>query len=362
MYKKRKPENALQNESEIKSIMDLPQTDNCVFALNLNKDLKEEHVIIGELKNVQRYLLGYDVELLENKKRPFGTLIDELSDTTNMDSFIHACYELNQYTPDYFYNGGFNKSLEFLKIAASSSNLAEQFVAIRILQEKNRELKNNVTHDINIYDVIAWPFLFESSAKEAIINWQQIRRKEGNLRNVFPHSINENLEFLLHTSSLYSAKGNYIIVYQVADTCILSLLLWYMHIVFSENEYFQECKNCGRMFHASHKGGELCSDECKKNQRRLNKAKFDEKAKETDYEPAYKRVYMYWYNRLSKIKKDSSIPAKRILFLDQKFKDFCDEAKLRKKRVRLGTAEFKDFNEWLFAQQAYADTLFKNWN
>lgn len=134
----------------------IPYTENCMFALNLNMERREEHVIIGEFENVQRFLLGYNADLLVNEKRPFGTLIDELSEVTDNLNFLSARNELSLY-PFNTYRHEVNESLIFLHESTASTNLAKKFVAIRIYQEFYKAKKNTSyvnRRSINLYDII----------------------------------------------------------------------------------------------------------------------------------------------------------------------------------------------------------------
>lgn len=345
-----------KTEEKLADILSVPHTENCVIALNLDKDLKEEHVLIGELKNIQRYLLGYDAELLANEKRPFGTLVEELSETNDSLSFLYARNGLSLYPPRIA--STFHESLQFIKETAASSNLAKKFVAIRIFQElfKTDSSKEKDVYLSDIIQNISWPFSYnESSAKKVILQWQQNRHTVENLRHLFMFESDRTLFNPLYT--LFTADGKSMTSYQAADTSIISLLPWYMLSVYSTEEYFQICKQCGKVYHATQKRQGFCSDECLRIQRRINKASFDERAKVTAYEPEYKRIYMYWYNRLKKIDSYVSVSAEEKEQLFSEFKDFCFEAKKRKNSVKKRNTEFAEFRNWLIEQQNHADLL-----
>ena len=38
---------------------EIPITNNCILALNLDFERSNEHILIGELREIQRYLRGY---------------------------------------------------------------------------------------------------------------------------------------------------------------------------------------------------------------------------------------------------------------------------------------------------------------
>lgn len=346
----------IDNESKtaIRRLNQLSQTENCVIALSLDEKRKEEHVLIGELTNVKKYLLGYNSKLLANEKRPLGTLINEMCDKTNIENFIHIQFHMFSCFPN-IRKTIFEEDLRVHEKIMKSKNLAERFVAIKLVEERIRQLKDD--HLQRIDGIIAWPYLGENYTKDILVKWQMHRGDEKRFRSVFPHGPSYMIDFMMSTQTLYAANGKDIAVYQVVDRSIISLLLWYIHIAFQNNEYYKECRNCGEMFRAKNSHEKLCSDACKKNRRRINKAKFDKRAKETKYELADKRVYMYWYNRLSKIKKDTLVPDNEKEFLRSKFKAFRNEALIKKSLVKSGELEFQQFNEWLLEQEGVADTL-----
>jgi hypothetical protein len=58
---------------------EIPITQNVVFAMRLDTDTEQEHIIIGELPEVLRYLRGGDGKILKQSKRSFGSFIVECS-------------------------------------------------------------------------------------------------------------------------------------------------------------------------------------------------------------------------------------------------------------------------------------------
>ena len=127
--------------------------------------------------------------------------------------------------------------------------------------------------------------------------------------------------------------------------------------VYGKKTYLQNCKRCGRLFRANTANiPTFCSDECKKAQNRENKRRFDEKARFASYESAYKVTYMYFYNRMVKLRKNAA-GTDRLSRAETAFSAFCDEAVKRKKAVSSGQADTREFESWLLRQRDVIDRI-----
>ena len=74
--------------------------------------------------------------------------------------------------------------------------------------------------------------------------------------------------------------------------------------VYDNHLYFQRCKLCNNLFLAKTANiPTYCGEDCKREAVRLNKQRFDEKAKTLDYERQHKNSCMYWYNKVKKLQK-----------------------------------------------------------
>ncbi|OLN26351.1 hypothetical protein DSOL_5011 [Desulfosporosinus metallidurans] len=87
--------------------------------------------------------------------------------------------------------------------------------------------------------------------------------------------------------------------YTTADQSLIPLIAYALKRLYDGKKYFQKCKVCGRLFLACTANiPTLCSDECRREQRKLNKRKYDGEKKDLDYEKSAKNTYMYWYKRV----------------------------------------------------------------
>lgn len=154
---------------------------------------------------------------------------------------------------------------------------------------------------------------------------------------------------------LYSTKG--VKEYYTTNGSLFPIIVYYLKTVYNEKTYIQSCKLCDKLFRANTANiPTFCSAKCKREQGKINKRRFDEKAKQTPSEMAYKKQYMFCYNRIKKLRKNA--PNSELLSEAEKmFKDFCKEALRLKKQVRNGKMTDTDFENWMFQEVGKFETL-----
>lgn len=100
----------------------------------------------------------------------------------------------------------------------------------------------------------------------------------------------------------------------------------------------------------------LCSDRCRKASRKAAKRQFDGRAKGKDYEQAYDREYMFWYNRITKLKK-AGAPPEQIGRAQAALKEFRKEALLRKQQVKEKKLPANQFISWMIGQETVIEGI-----
>jgi hypothetical protein len=75
----------------------------------------------------------------------------------------------------------------------------------------------------------------------------------------------------------------------------------------------------------------LCSDVCRRVQGRENKRRHDERAKGVSYERAAKTAYMYWYNKMVKLR-GMGLTREKMDEAEGLFQSYMDEAARRRKQ------------------------------
>ena len=133
---------------------------------------------------------------------------------------------------------------------------------------------------------------------------------------------------------------------------------YYLNTVYTKQAFFQYCKRCGKLYvaHTAKVKG-FCSEECRKAQQKDNRKKYDDSVKGDVAESNYRAAYMYWYNRMKKLRRDPDVDAGKLAELEREFKAFRDEATRRKKEVQRKRADVGAFMAWLDEQRSRFDEL-----
>ena len=133
-------------------------------------------------------------------------------------------------------------------------------------------------------------------------------------------------------------------------------LIYYRQRILDAGLLMRRCSQCGRIFFGPDARSTLCSDRCRKASRKIAKRQFDGRAKGKDYEQAYDREYMFWYNRINKLKK-AGAPPEQIGRAQAALKEFRKEALLRKQQVKEKKLPASQFISWMIGQEAVIEGI-----
>ena len=142
----------------------------------------------------------------------------------------------------------------------------------------------------------------------------------------------------------------------VATHSLRPMLIYYRQRILDAGLLMRKCRHCGKIFFASDSRTNLCSEECRNASKKVARKSFEEKAKGQPYEQAYDREYMFWYNRISKLKKEGA-SAEQVEQAETAFKSFCDKASRRKNRVKNGTMRLEEFTNWMIEQEPIIEKI-----
>lgn len=330
-----------------KNMAEIPITQHCVFALFFDKDKNNEHIVIGEMSEVRKYIHGEnETKIIADVIRPFGTFILELSKPIARklaDIKAALVSSTGRKKSPYF-----SQSKEILLELYNSDNLIYRFVALLIWQEYNKACKDKHFDLYTAIEDISLPLMF--SLKNDIIEWQKDTPQE-------PLS-HLSSEYFKYSPIVLYDKSKSMNEYYAADVSLLPLVIYYLKTIYGNDTYIQTCKLCKKLFRAKTVHiATFCSIECKREQARVNKRRFDEKAKETPHERQYKNEYMYWYNKVKKLQSDKTFDAERLKEIETVFSDFCKDALKNKVLVKSGKADSSQFCNWLLLQRNVIDDI-----
>ena len=128
-------------------------------------------------------------------------------------------------------------------------------------------------------------------------------------------------------------------------------LIYYRQRILDAGMVMRTCNQCGRVFFAPDARSNLCSERCRKASKRAARKSFDRKSKEAEYEQAYKREYMFWYNRVKKLEKNH-VSREQLEKAQSALKQFRKEAGQRKKQIQNGELSTVQFMNWMIGQEA----------
>jgi hypothetical protein len=339
----------------------IPIADNCILALHLDFEKGKEYIVMGELREVQRYLRGYKQATISGEaKREIGTFAAECFKpmaSEMADVRIGLADEIdNKKTPL------FGAAQEFLESLYQSDNSCHRFLAVQLWSEhhkmkstyskrfKSAEDKAYIDGFIDRIEDLTLPFRY--SIENEIMEWQSNHPK-------YPmHYFDE--EYYKHPCGLLWAGNFANDEYGFASVSLMPLLMYELKRIYDNHLYFQRCKLCGRLFLAKTANiPTYCGEGCKREAVRLNKQRFDEKAKTLDYERQHKNAYMYWYNKVKKLR-DEAPGSEKLAKVEAAFESFKIENAERKTAVKDGKASAKEYTDWLYQQQAVIDGLMRN--
>lgn len=334
----------------------IPVVDNCVLAIHQNTVTQKELLVLGGFAAVKSYILGNKNAEVITMQRPLGSFAADCFTpvpTAMADLRVALCDNLGkQKTPQ------FEASVQFLDELYLSDNFSHKFLAIRLwnvflqtsalAQQKKRSQAEDDYLDAFLNRIETLTLPFRTNLEAEIFHFQRTNPKA-------PLSLADS-SYYKHPVSLLWANDTAVTEYAVSADSLMPLLFYSLRQIYKSHLYFQRCKVCGRLFLAKTANIDtLCSDACKRERNRINKQTFDEKAKETPYEKAYKDSYDYWYNRMRVLCKEPTLSPETLQQAEQAFADFRKDAKQRKRFVKQGQYTSQEFIAWLDAQKIVID-------
>jgi len=338
------------------NFLEIPIVQKGVLAISINIEKQKEHVLIGELDEIKLFLNGFSsAQIISEVKRPIGTFIaDCCNPIPNIISNIRSAFsrEVNTQNKDFFEQAK-NQLFELYQ----SNNLCFQFYALHIWQEYNKRqtktkklfMKSNGINSMpNFMDYI------EDLTLPSRISMESEIIQAQKFYDVTPLDAFDSILFQGMATYFYTLSNGFS-EYVVADFTVMPVLIFYLNTIYNNHQYLQRCKVCNRLFLAHTANiATLCSDECRRVQSRLNKRKYDNVKKDISYEKNYKNNYMYWYNKLEKLKKMRTVNYQPF---EEAFQSFCKEARVKKKNVKDGSLSVSSYDDWILSQRNNADEI-----
>lgn len=325
----------------------IPILEKPLIAVNIDLKKNREHIVIGEFDDVNRYLRGWKKrKIIFEETRPIGSfLLDikpkvvELRDLMN-HLYRNICKKpyVNTEAVEHFYNEG-SPPMKFLILKIWNEY-------IKALKRYSEKKANDMMYDT--IEEMTLPFRY-------ILMDEILKYQEHDIINPLSDMPYEYYKYPVQKILVPDSRKT--IEYIVSDDMLLSIIVSYMQTIYETKKYFSYCKVCGKLFLSTDLNKNvICSDKCRKEQRKKNKKKFDDATRDVDYERTYRNENMYWYNKVQKAIK-RGISGEALAEIQEAYEEFKRVASIMKKEVKEGKKDFVTFDMWYLNMRFEIDSL-----
>lgn len=319
-----------------------PLTQRVVLALRVNTKQLKEQLWLGTEYEVEAALRGLDKPLYLAQTRPLGAFWCEFG-KTSADGWTEAVWTLLgalSARKAAERTAGERNAAELLSQLVVG-NSAALYAAIQIWEMYLRCCRGRDKHkaETALRDYAQLLILPFGEHSPEMANW----KREKPVVPVWNHREDAKLE-------LWYPHGEIPFEYAVVSGSLRSSLIYYRQRILDASMVMRTCSQCGRVFFAPDSRSNLCSERCRKVSKKAARKNFDSKSKEEEYEQAYKREYMFWYNRIKKQEKNHA-SQEQIQRAKTALRQFRKEAVECKKQVQNGKLSTVQFVNWMIGQE-----------
>lgn len=318
-----------------------PLTQQVILALRVNTKQLKEQLWLGTEYEVEAALRDFDKPLYLSQTRPLGAFWCEFG-KSSADGWTEAVWALcealsarkaERETQE-------QKAAELLSQLAVG-NSAALYAAIQIWEMYLRCCRGRDKHkaETALRDYAQLLILPFGEYSPEMANW----KRDKPVASVWNHQKDAKLE-------IWYPHGEVPFECAVVSGSLRSALIYYRQRILEAGMVMRTCSQCGRVFFAPDSRSNLCSERCRKASKRAARKSFDSRSREEEYEQAYKREYMFWYNRIKKLEKNHA-PQEQIQRAKAALRQFRKEAGQRKKQIQNGALSMTQFMNWMIGQE-----------
>ncbi len=335
-----------------------PCFDRVLFVLTLDRKKMKERIVAGKEAAIRSRLRGNpDAEVICDAVRPLGTfLIDFEQDPDGewnrlaLAPLREALHTNRWKQPDLEKAAG-----SFLSRKYQTGDPVRQYAAFRIWEGylAVREYRNrSAACDRFIESVSPFTLAFQTNTTT------DFEKRTGRPAPLDPsHRLPAQLLSEDTRLDLWYPDHKTGLECACAYASFYPVMIYYLNRLKDWGLHFRQCKVCSRFFLAKSQRYELCGEKCRKAQSLQNKREFDERARENNYDLLYKNECQNWRNKINKAKKTDGFSAEKLEEMKNAFESFKKEALQRKKLIRTGESDAKEFMDWLYQQNNIIVTL-----
>lgn len=295
------------------------------FAIRVDCVNLKETIIIGKPKKVFKYIKGEldNDMMIKVFEREIGSFLFELSGKYKMENYLKG---------DIFCVSEDNVICSYLKSVIDKAKL---------LNKLNNEDKLEWFH--NHLEITQTELI----SKRFIDFQRHISFSSSRVPNA-----NQAVDYLINgyvkdDMPMMIVKDKNGAEYAVTDVSLVSMVEYYIRLLYSNNLFPRRCLNCDRLFIAKTSLFDvLCSDACR-NQRNIEKLSRYKEKHNDEYESEYMKVYQRWYTRIRRAKEKGQISGDNLQICNDIFSNFTSESYEKRNGVRNGDISSQAFKRWI---------------
>lgn len=298
--------------------------DMCIAICVDCNDMKEI-IIYGEPKKVFKYING-DVsegKSVQTFKREIGSFLCDLSSDCKMQNYLNGC---NVTIPDD------NVTCIYLKMVIDKVN------SNNLLSDDDEEKWLN-----NHLDITQTPLIdkdFEYNQRHFSYTPSRVPNTNQAIDCLLGRHVKDNMPMMI----MRDKNG---VEYAVTDVSLVSMVEYYIRLLYSKNLFPRYCLNCGKLFIAKSSIFDvLCSDACKKQRNSEKIIRYKEKHND-EFEAQYMKVYQRWYTRIRRAKEKGQLTGDKLQLCDNIFSNFASESYEKRNAVRSGEISPEAYLQWI---------------
>lgn len=326
-----------------------PLTERVVLAVHVDIKHTQEQIWLGPEYEVQRAMRGRESAAFLAESRPLGALWTEFG-KTSAEGWTEAVWALcGALTARRAAEraGQEQKASGLLSRQAASGNAAALFTAVQIWEmylrcRRGREKQKACAALREYAGLLISPF---GEYSPEMVNWQN----KNPVHPIWNDAADARLE-------IWYPQGPVPFECAVAGQTLRPVLIYYCQRIRDAGLLMRTCTNCGKVFFAASARSTLCSSRCRTASRKKARRVFEDKTKGQSYEQAYERKYMFWYNRITRLKKQNA-PLEQLRAAQEALKQFRQAAVKHKERVKTGQMSEREFASWLLEQEPIIEKI-----
>lgn len=318
-----------------------PLINRVILALRIDAKQQKEQVWIGTDLNVDLTLHGREKPIYFSGIRPLRSFWSEFGQI--QENWSDAIWPLSDALTVWRPSVITRKEQEAATVISqlSDGNAAAYYTAIQIwemyLRCRRGRKKQEAAQELRGYaQLLTLPF---GEHTPEMFNWKRERLVDP------VRSVRADAEL-----ELWYPQGNVPFECAIAGRSLRPLLIYFRQRVTMAGLVMRTCTQCGKIFFALDSRSSLCSERCQIASKKAARRGFSDRTKDSQVERAYDREYMFWYNRISKLKRGGA-PREQIDRAEAALKEFRAQTVPRKAQVKTGSLSPTQFVGWIISQE-----------